>query len=221
MSMLKDISAVIFDMDGTLIDSMWLWDDINIEMLKMFNIDTPQDFHDRKANLNSIEVLHYFKELGIPKTVEEIGAIVYEMAYINYETKVTLKRGALKLLKYLKDNKIKTGLATNSPKNLVDVAMRNLQLSDYFDSIRTLEDTKNIKPSPDIFLLVADDLNTPVNKCLVFEDSIHGIMAGKRAYMSVCAVYDDFSKESFNYKISHSDYYINDFIQLLDEEGIF
>ena len=88
-------------------------------------------------------------------------------------------------------------------------------ISEYFKSIRTSCEVEKGKPSPDIYLLVAKDLKVEPLRCLVFEDIIQGIMAGKNANMKVCAVYDEFSKDDEKEKIKLADYYIRSMRELL------
>ena len=114
-------------------------------------------------------------------------------------------------LEFLKKNKIKMGIATSNSRKLVELVTKANGISHFFDYICTATEVQKGKPEPDIYLKVAKVLNKNPKKCLVFEDVVNGIIAGKRANMKVCAVYDESSKESTTKKIKYADYYVENF----------
>lgn len=214
--MLDNIKAVIFDMDGTLIDSMWMWRDIDIEYLSRYGIELPQTLQKEIEGKSFTETATYFKEtFNLPNSIEEIKAEWNEMARDKYENSVPPKKGVIDFLKYLKKNNIKTGIATSNSKELVAAAMLSNNMKEYFDVIVTACEVNKGKPSPDIYLEVASRLNEDVSSCLVFEDVPMGILAGKNANMKTCAVYDEFSKHMDNEKRELADYYIDSYDDIL------
>ncbi len=214
--MLKNIDAVIFDLDGTLIDSMWMWKQIDVEYLSKFNLELPDNLQTEIEGMSFSETAVYFKNrFQLTDTLDEIKAAWNEMAYNKYRYEVPFKDGALDFLKYLKKHRIKTGIATSNSKDLVNAVVANYGLADLFDSIHTSCEVKKGKPAPDIYHLVAKDLEVEPGRCLVFEDVVNGIKAGKNASMKVCAVYDDFSKDDDSEKRVLADYYIRDFSEVL------
>lgn len=214
--MLNNIDAVIFDLDGTLVDSMWMWEQIDIEFLSRYKIDLPKGLQEAIEGMSFSETAAYFKEtFHLKDSVDTIKAEWNEMAYYKYKNEVPFKRGALEFLKYLRNKKIKTGIATSNSRDLVDTVIKSHGVMDLFDSIHTSCEVKKGKPSPDIYHLVAEDLEVDPDRCLVFEDVIQGIMAGKNANMKVCAIYDDFTKLCDEEKRELADYYIRDFEQIL------
>ena len=207
--MLENIKAVIFDLDGTLVDSMWMWRDIDIEYLGRFGIPLPETLQTDIAGMSFSETAVYFKEnFGIPDSLEEIKQSWNEMALYKYKNEVPLKPGVAEFLKHLKEAEIRTGIATSNSKELVQAAVESLHISEYFDEIHTSCEVSHGKPAPDIYLLVAECLGVSPEHCLVFEDIPEGIMAGKRAGMKTCAVEDDFSMELTAEKKELADYYI-------------
>lgn len=220
-SMLQNIDAVIFDMDGTIIDSMWMWRDIDIEYLKIHGIDMPEDLQKSVEGLSFTETAVYFKErFNLSDSIDKIKAEWNRMAWSKYETEVPLKEGVLDFLIYLKSHNIKMGIATSNYRKLTDLVLDKLKIRDFFASVRTSDEVPSGKPSPDIYLLVAKDLNVEPSRCLAFEDVIHGIMAGINANMKVCAVYDEHSKNDDKQKKELADYYIYSMIELLKNEDI-
>ncbi|WMJ90653.1 HAD family hydrolase [Anaerocolumna sp. MB42-C2] len=213
--MFQDINAVIFDLDGTLVDSMWMWRDIDIEFLSKYGIEFPDNLQSEIEGMSFSETAIYFKtRFALKLTIEEIKTEWNQMAWEKYMTQVPLKTGAFKLLQFLRDNQIKAGIATSNSRELVDLVIDKLNVKEYFSSIRTSCEVEKGKPAPDIYLLVANDLKVSADKCLVFEDVIQGIMAGKNAGMKVCAVYDHFTREDNHKKQELADYYIESFIEL-------
>lgn len=213
--MFNDIEAVIFDLDGTLIDSMWVWEKVDEEYFARFNIEQPKEFNSEIEGRSFRETAEYFKSrFKIPRSIEEIEDDWNRMAWDKYEHEVPLKKGVMKFLQFLKKNKIKMGIATSNSRELVELVTKANGISDFFDYICTATEVQKGKPEPDIYLKVAKGLNKNPKKCLVFEDVVNGIIAGKRANMKVCAVYDESSKESTTKKIKYADYYVENFTDI-------
>lgn len=207
--MLKDIEAVIFDLDGTLVDSMWMWKSIDIEYLKRFGIEMPDDLQRSIEGMSFSETAFYFKKrFELPDSLDQIKSAWNEMAWEKYKNEVPLKDGVLELLRYLKSHNIPAGIATSNSRELVDLIIEEHGIKDYFSSIRTSCEVEKGKPSPDIYLLVAKDMGVEAEKCLVFEDVLQGVMAGKNANMKVCAVHDDYSKDFEKEKRKLADYFV-------------
>lgn len=217
--MLKDIEAVIFDLDGTLVDSMWMWKSIDIEYLAKFGLEFPEDLQKSIEGMSFSETAVYFKKrFNIPDSLDQIKSDWNRMAWDKYMNEVPLKKGVREFLEYLKDKQIPAGIATSNSRELAELVLNKHNISQYFTSIRTSCEVEKGKPSPDIYLQVAKDLGVQPEKCLVFEDVIQGVMAGKNANMKVCAVYDDYSKKDEEEKIKLADYYIDSFLEVLQQQ---
>lgn len=210
---LKDKKAAIFDLDGTLIDSMWMWRAIDIEYLGRFGIDLPENLQSEIEGMSFNETADYFHTHfpQITDNIDEMKMNWNAMAMQKYSHEVTLKPGALKFLNYLKDNGFKLGIATSNSMELVTAALKNLKVDYLFDEIHTACEVKAGKPSPDIYLLVAEKMQIKPELCLVFEDICKGIEAGKNAGMTVCAVEDEYSVDTRTEKAELADYYIQDY----------
>lgn len=215
--MLENKKAVLFDMDGTLMDSMWMWRDIDIEYLGKFGIPLPDSLQREIEGMGFTETANYFKDkFDLPMSVEEIKQDWNRMAYEKYETSVPLKAGARRLLGELKRRGIRLGIATSNHIALARTALRSNHVEQLFDCVRTACDVAKGKPAPDVYLSVADTLKVSPEECLVFEDVPMGILAGKNAGMPVCAMEDAFSRDQEQTIRSLADYYIKDFNQVLD-----
>lgn len=215
--MLTDIKAVIFDLDGTLVDSMWMWKAIDIEYLGRFGLTLPDDLQSKIEGKSFSETAEYFKEnFPITDTIEEMKSEWNRMAWDKYEKEVPLKPGVKEFLNACKKNNILLGIATSNSRELVENIANVHHLRDYFSCIMTGCDVACGKPAPDIYLAVAKALNVEPDKCLVFEDVPAGIQSGKAAGMRVCAVEDTYSQASRDKKRALSDYYIEDYYGLFE-----
>lgn len=215
--MIKNFDAVIFDLDGTLIDSMWIWRAIDIDYLGRFNIEIPDDLQDSIEGMSFSETAQYFKNrFRIPDSIDTIKKHWNEMTYDIYEKKVKLKPGAMEFLDILKKLKIKTGIATSNSRELASLAVRSRGIWDKIGTIVTGCDVNAGKPNPDVYLKAAENLNADPKKCLIFEDIPQGILAGRNAGMTTCAIEDDYSIKLVEQKKQLADFYIKDFYEFID-----
>lgn len=216
--MLNNIEAVIFDMDGTLVDSMWVWTKIDEEFLKRRNIECPKNLKTEIQNFTLNETALYFKTtFGLPESPEEICAEWAEMALEEYKTNIKLKKGAKEFIKLLKAKGIKIGLATSNSKLLLEIALKSNDIYQYFDEITTSCEVTKGKGHPDIYLLSAKKLGISPKNCLVFEDILPAVKGAKAAGMTVVGVEDHYSEFEKNDIISLSDYYISEYSTLYEE----
>ncbi|MDD3253910.1 MAG: HAD family phosphatase [Lachnospiraceae bacterium] len=217
ISSLQQKKAVIFDLDGTLVDSMWMWKQIDIEYLGRFGHPCPPFLQREIEGMSFSETAVYFKEkFQIPDSLDEIKQTWIDMSIEKYRREVPLKKGAHRFLEYLKGNGIQAGIATSNGRAMVDAVLDSLQIKPYFQVITTACEVAAGKPAPDIYLKVADSLGAAPMQCMVFEDVPAGIQAGKSAGMEVCAVEDRFSAKLREEKRSLADYFIEDYDQLFE-----
>ena len=217
--MLKDIQAIIFDVDGTLLDSMWIWTEIDDWFLKKYNLTEPEGFHKGMEGMSYSETAQYFLDLfpSLTHTREELENEWYEMALELYEEKLCLKKGAYEFIKKMSEDGIKLGIATSNHRELALAALRHNQIDVFIDSVWTAGEVQAGKPNPAVYLRVAEDLKVEPKHCLVFEDVPNGILAGKNAGMKVCAVDDPFSRPLEEEKRTLADYYIRNYDEIREE----
>lgn len=211
----EDIEAFIFDLDGTLVDSMWIWEKIDIDYLAKYGYELPEELQKDIEGFSFTETAGYFKErFNISDSIEEIQSEWNTMAMDLYANKIKLKAGVKELLDYAKDNNIKMGIGTSNSRKLLEATIEANNIGSYFTTMRTSCEVNKGKPSPDIFLKVAEDLNVKASRCMVFEDTHAGVIAGKRANMKVTAIYDELSSEYRCDIENDSDYYLETFMDL-------
>ncbi len=211
--MLKDIDAVIFDIDGTLIDSMHVWTDIDDIFLEKYHLTEPENFHEGMEGKSYSETAQYFLDLfpELPHTKEDLEREWHEMAFEIYTKEMWLKKGAYEFIISMHEAGIKLGIATSNSRDLAEGMLKNNGIWDIMDSVWTSDEAKAGKPAPDVYLKVAESMGVKPERCLVFEDVPNGILAGKNAGMKVCAVEDTFSKHQEGKKRELADYYIQDY----------
>lgn len=218
--MINNKKAVLFDLDGTVVDSMNVWPSIDREYLKAHGVEMTalirEKLQKEVEGSSMTEIAEYFRsEFAINKDTDIIINEWNEMAYDKYCNSVTLKPNVDLFIRYLKDNEYKIGLCTSNSRVLAEAVLKKYGLLDCFDVVLCGCDGISGKPAPDIYLKAAENLGIEPDECIVFEDLVVGIKAGKAAGMKVCAVYDSFSKYQDEEKQKLSDYYIEDYNEII------
>lgn len=213
IKMLEGIDAVIFDLDGTLVDSMWVWQAVDNEFYKKYGLTEPEDFHEQMEGKSYTEVAQLYVDTfpQLHTTTDELKNQWTRMTYDKYANEVCLKRGADDFIFHMKEMGKKIGIASSNTKELVEAVLQSHGLKDSFDSICTSCEAGEGKPSPAVYLMAARKMKVDPGKCLVFEDVPKGIMAGKNAGMKVCAVEDQGVEEEEDKKKELADYYISSY----------
>lgn len=215
--MLEGKQAVIFDLDGTLADSMGLWGQIDTEYLGAHGLAVPEGLQRDVEGMGFTEVAVYFKKrFHLPETIEAIKQTWQDMAMEQYRFKVKLKPGSGRFVKELKKRGISLAVASSNHIELIRAVLKSHGILPFFDAIITSCEVAKGKPAPDVYLRAAEMLGVEPSGCLVFEDIMAGIQAGKAAGMDVCAVYDAYSAGQDTEKRASADYYIQSFDEILE-----
>jgi HAD superfamily hydrolase (TIGR01509 family) len=215
--MLKSIKGAIFDMDGTIIDSMWVWSKIDEEYLKKRNIDLPSNLKEEIEHKSFPEIAQYFKNrFNIPDTIEQIQNEWNEMALYQYENNVGLKIGVREFLLLLKEKGIKIALATSNCNLLIEAVLKKYKVYHLFESITTTDEVRRGKDFPDVYLLAAEKLNVKPEECVVFEDILPAVRGAKSAGMKVIGVHDAYSEYQKEDIVSFADMYIFKYGELME-----
>ena len=136
--MLEQIESVIFDLDGTLVDSMWLWHEIDVEFLGQRGLELPETYQKDIEGMSFTETAIYTKELfHLSESVEELKEIWNRMAMEKYANEVPFKPGAEKFLQYCKSRNIPVGIATSNSRELVEAVGKSLHFEEYIQEIVT------------------------------------------------------------------------------------
>lgn len=215
--MLNGIKAAIFDMDGTLIDSMGVWTKIDIDFLEKRGFQVPQNLKSSIEHLTFLECAEYFKEkFALQDTLQEIMDEWNEMAKDAYEYNIRLKPGVKEYLNLLKTLGIKLSIATSNTLSLIEKVLKSNEIYCFFDSITTVDEVTRGKNFPDIYLLAAKKLGVLPTECIVFEDILPAVLGAKAAGMKVIGVNDAYSDYQQDDIRKHVDKYIFEFYELID-----
>lgn len=190
----SNIKAILFDLDGTLVDSMWIWLEVDRIFLGKHGLVAPDGFYEKIEGMSYTETAQCFLETfpALGMDLEEIKREWLDMTKEMYATKVPLKKGAARLLAWCKEYHIPTGIATSNTRELVELLLAALHIKDQFAVVMTACEAGRGKPAPDVYLAAAAAIGVSPGDCLVFEDVSPGVEAGRCAGMTVWAVDDPF-----------------------------
>lgn len=196
MSFLDSIKGAIFDLDGTLMDSMGFWSELDGIYLRSKGIDTiPEDYLLEIAHLGSYETAIYTKKrFSIPETPEEMMKEWHSMSIDFYANKVALKEGALNYLKLLKSRGVKLGVATANDEDLYIPALKLTGIDNLFDAVVNVSEVERKKGFPDIYLLACERMGVKAEESVVFEDILLGIKGARAGGFKTVGVFDETSE---------------------------
>lgn len=185
------IKAVIFDMDGVMIDSEPLWEKTERILLARRDIEYSPTYRDQIVGLNQNDsgklLIDTFE---LKETVEDIISERVEILTAIYEEELEVVLDLIPLLDNLRDNKFKLAVASSSPLRVINFVLDMFSLQEYFPVVVSGECTENGKPHPDIYLHTAKRLEVEPSECVAIEDSINGVKSAKAAGMYCIAVPD-------------------------------
>lgn len=211
------VHAVIFDMDGTLIDSTGLWHEIDKQFFLKRNMELPKDYAQNIVHLGLAQAAKYTKETyGLKESEQEIMDEWHQMSLDMYRNDVQLKPGALELLKYFKKKGIKMAIATANDEALYMPCIERLGIGKYFSHIADVNNVKEGKQSAKIYQFLAEKMNVSKENVLVVEDMPTCIKTAYDNGFITVAVYDDASKNYVEQKKENSHLFVNNLTELKD-----
>lgn len=186
------INTVLFDMDGLLLDTEPLWGESMLRVAEKHKIPITRTRFKETTGLRIYEVtdhwaIHYPWE---GKTSKEVADEILDDIIASSKTSGRVLDGVEKALKLLRKHHYKIGLASSSPRHMIDALVEHFDIAKHFDVITSADAVELGKPHPAVFLHCAKELGAKPNECLVLEDSVNGVIAGKAARMKVIAIPD-------------------------------
>lgn len=205
----------IFDLDGTLLDSMWVWDDIDRLFLENHGIIADDDISEKVKTLSLRQSAELLKStFNMTASVEEIINEIAAMGEDKYKNDVELKPFVMQTLEKFKNQNVRMCIATASVRKNVDMVLNRLNILDYFDFVITSEDVTTGKSDPEIYHLCAKNFGAAPSDIIVFEDAFHAAQTAKSAGFNVVGVYDKSSQYDAAKLKDICDFYINSFEEL-------
>lgn len=187
----RTFKGIIFDFDGTLVDSMPLWQEIDRIFLAERGIDVPQELGTMIAGFSFTETARYFKKtFALKESVEDIKAQWKTMSQSLYPLHVKLKPGCWEVLEVLRRTGFTMAIGSSNNKDVIEELLEREGLLSHFLSVKTSCDVGRGKPYPDLFLSLSREMQLDPGEICIVDDIIEGIRAGKRAGMKTVAVYD-------------------------------
>lgn len=216
LNIITNIKACIFDMDGTLIDSLRIWDDIDARFFHIHDMEVPSDYAEVISHMSFMEMAIYTKEkYHFKESPTEIAATWIEWSKEAYLNTIEVKPGVIEFLSYLKSIHMPLSLATTNRKDLYEPCLRRNKLDSYFDHIANVNDLNTTKSEPKIYLHLAEKMNALAKETLVFEDILTAVKTAHEATFKVALVYDEKNKFTFEESKQYSDHIIYDYRDLL------
>lgn len=207
--------AAIFDLDGTLLDSMKVWKEIDQRFFARRNIPMPADYASAVASMQTGAIARYtINRFQLDEHPEDLAEEWNKDALLLYATAVQPKPHALDYLHALRASGAALAVATSLPPRLRQAALEHAGMTDCFDQVCSVDEAKSIgKEEPEIYLLASRMLGVAPDRCTVFEDLLVAVESAKRTGMKVWAMYDQSSAKDWDSIRSKADGAIADFAQ--------
>lgn len=195
MSDMQKIQAVIFDVDGVLFDSMWMWDELDEKYLRSLGLEMKEETTKAVSKMSFEEAADYLRvEYRLDLTVEEIVGQIQDMVRNFYYQEVTLKAGVRRMLENLARRGIPAVIASASDLDMLEHALTRCQIRPMIKKVFTCSEVGAGKTRPDVFLAAAEYLGVQPEHCLIVEDSLHAIETAIQAGFVTAGVYDESSR---------------------------
>lgn len=195
MSDMQKIQAVIFDVDGVLFDSMWMWDELDEKYLRSLGLEMREETTKAVSKMSFEEAADYLRvEYRLDLTVEEIVGQIQDMVRNFYYQEVTLKAGVRRMLENLARRGIPAVIASASDLDMLEHALTRCQIRPMIKKVFTCSEVGAGKTRPDVFLAAAEYLGIQPEHCLIVEDSLHAIETAIQAGFVTAGVYDESSR---------------------------
>lgn len=209
------MNAAIFDVDGTLLDSMPVWEYFARNFLRREGVEVREDADDVVRYMCLSETAEFFiNDCGVKGTVEEVMARCNKMLEEAYFYGVKAREGVHQLLVWLRENGFATYIATATDRYLVEASIKRLDLWQYFDGLITCTEAGAGKTKPDIFYQAAEKMGSKPSETWIFEDALHAVTTANKAGFKVCTIYDVTEADHRAELEALSDIYIENFVQL-------
>lgn len=191
--------AAIFDLDGTLLDSMWIWEKLDAKFLEMHGITVTPDYTDAIKSMTWEDGARYtIDRYGLSETPQQVIDAWLDLAKEAYMHEVELKKGAREYLELLSSHHVPMAVATSMyPKENIGLILEHNGILQYFQNITHSSEVTKDKSHPDIYLLAAERLSAEPSSCAVFEDILPAIQGALKGGFQTVAIFDSVSRNDW------------------------
>jgi HAD superfamily hydrolase (TIGR01509 family) len=214
------LNYAIFDLDGTVLDSLPIWDNLGVDMLRSQGYNPDPALGRQLKIMTMTDGAQLCKDLfQMPQSIEEIAALVEDQAKLAYNTVIGPKPGAENFLKRLKEAGIPMFIATNTRRDLVEDGLRRNGLLPYFEGIITCPEVgQGKKEGPAVYEEALRLLGGTKENTVIFEDALHPIRTAKKAGFRIAAIYDTSSEGEHEEIRALSDFYFHHYDEITLED---
>lgn len=210
-----NIKGVIFDLDGTLLNSEWVWNRVDELFLGKRGIEVPKDYVETISPMGfNACAIYTIERFGLNETPEAIMKEWTDMAYMEYRNNVTIYPGVKDFLMELKKHSILMGIATANHEDLFVPCLKNNGIDSFFHSYTTIPEVGCGKESPDIYIHAAAKMGLSPDECAVFEDLPGGIKAAKLAGFSTVGIKGPLMEKNKKMMYKYADIIIDGFTEI-------
>lgn len=216
------LQSAIFDMDGTLLDSMHIWDHLCCKILREWGYDADEELNNQVLTMTMRDGAEYCrKRFNIPKTTDELIEAMHDRVSDFYHNQVQAKPGVEKFLSLLKMEGVWMYVATNTERSLAEAALKHAGIDQYFRGMLTCAEVgQGKKDGPEIYERAMRRLQSNKRDTVIFEDALHAVRTAKAAGFRVAAIYDLSAEADQDAIRAEADYYFRSFEELFDSQTI-
>lgn len=210
-----NMEAIIFDLDGTLVDSMSYWRSASRDFMKTKGIDIEDEIQHKMTTMNLDASLKYLKEYyKLEENFEELMSGFSKTVEDFYANKVDLKENSLEILKYFKDQGKKLVIGTSTGDYFANIVIKKYGIDKFVDGLYTADSVGHLKAEEEFYLSIVDSLGEKKEDVLLVDDSFIALRTAKKAGLQVVGIYDENSKETWETIVNENEYAIKNLTEL-------